>query len=112
MNRLKELRKEKNINQDILAKILCMEVAGYSKLETERVPLKDEYILKLADFFNVSTDYLLGKSDLRNYDEEEQEFRYAYHKEIEGMTDEEIKDALRFYKEMKKKVQGNKNGNK
>ena len=112
MNRLKELRKEKNINQDVLAKILCMEVAGYSKLETERVPLKDEYILKLADFFNVSTDYLLGKSDLRNYDEEEQEFRYAYHKEIEGMTDEEIKDALRFYKEMKKKVQGSKNGNK
>ena len=66
MNRLKELRKEKNINQDVLAKLLCMEVAGYSKLETERVPLKDEYIIKLADYFNVSTDYLLGKSDIRN----------------------------------------------
>ena len=66
MNRLKELRKEKNINQDVLAKLLCMEVAGYSKLETERVPLKDEYIIKLADYFNVSTDYLLGKSDIRS----------------------------------------------
>ena len=66
MNRLKQLRTEKNITQDVLAKLLCMEVAGYSKLETERVPLKDEYILKLADFFGVSTDYLLGKSDIRN----------------------------------------------
>ena len=66
MNRLKELRKEKNINQDVLAKLLCMEVAGYSKLETERVPLKDEYIVKLAEYFMVSTDYLLGKSDIRN----------------------------------------------
>ena len=66
MNRLKELRNEKGINQDVLAKLLCMEVAGYSKLETERVPLKDEYIIKLADYFNVSTDYLLGKTDIRN----------------------------------------------
>jgi transcriptional regulator with XRE-family HTH domain len=66
LNRLKELRNEKNINQEVLAKLLCMEVAGYSKLETERVPLKDEYIIKLAEYFNVSTDYLLGKSDIRN----------------------------------------------
>lgn len=66
MNRIKELRNEKNINQDVLAKLLGLEIAGISKLETERVPLKDEYILKLADYFNVSTDYLLGKSDIRN----------------------------------------------
>ena len=38
----------------------------------------------------------------------EQEFRFAYHKETEGLTDEEITDALRFYKEMKKKVKGDK----
>lgn len=40
---------------------------------------------------------------------DEQEFKFAYHKEMEGLTDEEIADALRFYKEMKKKV--NKNNN-
>lgn len=71
MNRLKQLRTEKNITQDVLAKLLCMEVAGYSKLETERVPLKDEYILKLADFFDVSTDYLLGKSEFRKVHQSE-----------------------------------------
>lgn len=108
MNRLKQLRKEKNINQDILAKLLCIEVAGYSKLETERVPLKDEYILKLAEYFGVSTDYLLGKSDIRNYDKDEKDFRFAYHSETEGLTDAEIADALRFYKEMKKRVKGDK----
>lgn len=106
MNRIKQLRNEKNINQDVLAKLLRLEVAGISKLETERVPLKDEYIIKLADYFNVSTDYLLGKSDIRNYDKDEEEFRYAYHKEMEGLTEEEITDALRFYKEMKKKMKG------
>lgn len=66
MNRIKELRNEKNINQYVLAKLLGLEIAGISKLETGRVPLKDEYIVKLAEYFNVSTDYLLGKSDIRN----------------------------------------------
>ena len=65
MNRIKQLRNEKNIYQDTLAKLLGIEVAGVSKIETGRVPLKDEYIIKLADFFDVSTDYLLGKTDIR-----------------------------------------------
>lgn len=108
MNRIKELRQEKQINQDVLAKLLGLEVAGVSKLETGRVPLKDDYIVKLAEYFGVSTDYLLGKSDIRNYDEDEKEFLFAFHKETEGMTDEEIKDALRFYKEMKNKIKGEK----
>lgn len=67
MNRIKQLRNEKNINQDVLAKLLGLEVAGISKLETERVPLKDEYIIKLADFFNVSTDYLLRQNRNKKY---------------------------------------------
>lgn len=66
MNRIKQLRNEKNINQDVLAKLLGLEIAGISKLETGRVPLKDEYIVKLSEYFGVSTDYLLGKSDIRN----------------------------------------------
>lgn len=66
MNRIKQLRNEKNINQDVLAKLLGLEIAGISKLETGRVPLKDEYIVTLAEYFGVSTDYLLGKSDIRN----------------------------------------------
>lgn len=43
-----------------------------------------------------------------NYDKDEEEFKFAYHKEMEGLTDEEIADALRFYKEMKNKMKGNK----
>jgi repressor LexA len=66
LNRIKQLRNEKNIKQDVLANLLNLEVAGVSKLETGRVPLKDEYIIKLSEYFNVSTDYLLGKSNIRN----------------------------------------------
>lgn len=49
---------------------------------------------------------LLGKSDIRN----PEEFKYAYNRpnEAEGLSDEEVNDALRFYKEMKKKIEGEK----
>lgn len=66
MNRIKQLRNEKEIKQEVIGKLLGLEVAGVSKLETGRVPLKDEYIIKLSEFFGVSTDFLLGKSDVRN----------------------------------------------
>lgn len=69
-----------------------------------------ESLKQIANYFNCSIDYLLGKTDKRNYDKDEQEFRFAYHKETEGLTDEEISDALKFYKEMKKRV--NKNNDK
>lgn len=60
MNRIKQLRTEKEIRQKELANLLGIEVAGVSKLELGRVPLKDEYIIKLANYFGVSADYLLG----------------------------------------------------
>lgn len=72
-NRIKQLRLQKGINQDVLAKLLGLEIAGISKLETGRVPLKDEYILKLADYFNVSTDYLLGRDANNDSDSENKE---------------------------------------
>jgi len=66
MNRIKQLRTERNLTQESIAKVLNVEIAAISKYETERVPLKDEYIKKLANFFNVTSDYLLCISDIRN----------------------------------------------
>ena len=108
MLRIKELREEKNISQLELAKKLNLTQQSISLYEKgDREPSID--VLKsIANFFNVSLDYLLGKSDIRNYDEDEKEFLFAFHKETEGMTDEEIKDALRFYKEMKNRIKGEK----
>lgn len=108
MLRIKELRDEKNISQLELAKKLNLTQQSISLYEKgDREPSID--VLKsIANFFNVSLDYLLGKSDVRNVNDDIEKFRFAYHKETEGMTDEEIKDALRFYKEMKNKIKGEK----
>lgn len=62
-NRLKELRKEQNITQSNLAKILNVTQDSISLWEkNKRVP-DTQYIIQLADYFNVSADYLLGRSD-------------------------------------------------
>lgn len=112
MNRIKQLRNEKNINQDVLAKLLGLEIAGISKLETGRVPLKDEYIIKLADFFNVSTDFLLNKSDIRNIEISEKNNNNKIEIDISmsdytHITDEQkkqIEDFARFVLKDNKKV--------
>lgn len=108
-NRIKFLRENLGLKQKDLALKLGLKgetaianyEAGYS------IP-KDEVKLKMCEIFDCSLDYLMCKTDIRNYDKDEQEFCFAYHKEMEGLTDEEIADALRFYKEMKKKVKGDK----
>jgi transcriptional regulator with XRE-family HTH domain len=63
--RLKELRSEKDILQKDVAKYLNITTSAYGFYEQgKRVP-DIEIINKLADFFSVSTDYLLGKSDIK-----------------------------------------------
>jgi transcriptional regulator with XRE-family HTH domain len=66
--RIKALRIEKELSQDDLAKIL--EVKNRSTLagwESGRVAPDHEMIIKMANFFNVSTDYILGVTDNRYY---------------------------------------------
>lgn len=65
-NRIKLLREEKRIKQDELAKILSISPSAVGMYERDEREPNDELTLKLAEYFNVSTDYLLGKTDIRN----------------------------------------------
>lgn len=104
MNRIKMLREEFNFTQQDLAnKLECSKsVIGLYESETRKPSM--EVLLKLSEIFDCSIDYILGKSDIRN----PEDYKYAYNrpKEAEGLSDEEVNDALRFYKEMKKKIEG------
>lgn len=61
MNRLRQLRKEKDLFQSDVAKIIGVTTSAYSFYETEKRNMTPDIIMKLADFFGVSSDYLLGK---------------------------------------------------
>lgn len=65
-NRIYELRQQKNLTQKELAKKLNINHSVLSRIETNERPIKDDELLKIADFFNVSTDYLLGRSSNPN----------------------------------------------
>lgn len=60
MNRLRDLREDKDMFQKDIAKILNMSQTGYSQYETETNDIPTEILKKLALFYNTSIDYLLG----------------------------------------------------
>lgn len=102
MNRLKELRIEKGLLQSDVAKVIHKSDRMVGFYENEKRDMGTETLALLADFFNVSIDYLLGKTDIRKTDAEiKEEFNSTYYKETEGLTEEEIAEAIRFYKQIK-----------
>lgn len=66
MNRLKELRIEKGLLQSDIAKIINKGERTVGFYETGERDMNTETLAILSDFFNVSIDYLLGKTDIRN----------------------------------------------
>lgn len=61
--RLKDLREDHDLTQAQLAKLLGIQQTVYSRYERGFQNLPLEYLLFLADFYQVSTDYLLGRTD-------------------------------------------------
>lgn len=63
--RLKELRKEKGYKQIEMAELLGLTEVHYQRIEYGWIDVSATKLEFLADYFEVSTDYLLGRSDDR-----------------------------------------------
>ena len=63
--RLKELRKEKGLKQVEMADLFGWTEAHYQRVEYGWINVSATTLEALADYFGVSTDYLLGRSDDR-----------------------------------------------
>jgi transcriptional regulator with XRE-family HTH domain len=63
--RLMILREESGLTQEKLAEIFKTKKATISRYETGSRDPKLDTLIELADFFQVSTDYLLGRTDNR-----------------------------------------------
>ena len=62
MNRLKELRLSKGLNQNDAAKILGIAQPTLSGWETGRTQIDYDNLIKIADYYKVTLDYLLGRT--------------------------------------------------
>lgn len=63
--RLKALRKERGLKQREMAEICGLKMRGYQQYEYDETYPTVPGLVFLADYFDVSTDYLLGRTDCR-----------------------------------------------
>lgn len=64
-SRIKELRENRRLIQAILASELNITQQSLSKYERDITTIKTDILKSIAEYFNVTTDYLLGVSDVK-----------------------------------------------
>ena len=80
--KLKKLREDKGLQPKDVAKILGITRQGYCRYEDGKSDLSTSTLSKLADFYDVSTDYLLGRDEKK------------LSEDVASMTDNELDKAL------------------
>ena len=60
MYRIRDLREARDLSQTEIAKVIKTTQQQYSKIESGRSDISGEKLILLAEFYNVSTDYILG----------------------------------------------------
>ncbi|MDX8046630.1 helix-turn-helix transcriptional regulator [Gracilibacillus sp. S3-1-1] len=99
--RLVSLRKEKGLSQYDAAERLGFSRGKLANYEQGTRQPDYETLIKIADFYDVSLDYLLGKSDKKETDRDSKndadntEDANLFFFDIEGLTEEEIDDIKR-----------------
>ena len=99
-DRLKDLRSQKGVNQDQAAEACNMSRVALARYETgTRVP-RAENAARLADYYGVTVDYLLGRNDPHPPAQEKTpaDMRAEAKRLLESMTDEEYERALAVLK--------------
>ena len=102
--KLKKLRKEKKVTQEQLAQIIGVERSSIGKYETGTQPSTD-IIKRIADYFGVSVDYLLGREEKSPVSAEElkarPELRMLFSLSSKA-TKEDVEDAVRIIEALRK----------
>lgn len=95
--RLLELRKSKGLTQADMSKLLKITPQAYSLYETNKNNISNETLCILADFFEVSTDYLLGRQDsIPSFLSEEERIIIDQYKGLDERAKDSIKNMLSF----------------
>ncbi len=63
-NRLRDIREDRDLNQKELADMLGVHQTTYSSYEIGKLSLTADVLIKLAKYYKVSVDYLLGLTDV------------------------------------------------
>ena len=61
--RLRDLREDRDLKQRQIAELLSVGQTTYSRYESGELDIPSAALIKLADFYDVSVDYILGRTD-------------------------------------------------
>jgi len=64
--RLKELIKEKNLEQQQIASLIGLKIPTFNGYVGDKREPNIDTLIKIANFFDISVDYLIGRTDIRN----------------------------------------------
>lgn len=65
--RIRDLREDSDLTQREMGEILMCSQRVYSNYERGELDIPTEILIKLADFHNVSVDYILNRTDKKNW---------------------------------------------
>ena len=65
-DRIRDLREDNGLTQDYLGKVLNVSQRTYSRYENDERAIPIEVFSKLADFYNTSVDYLIGRTNVKD----------------------------------------------
>lgn len=103
---LKMLRGERKVSQKELADAIKSQQSSINRMEHGLMDPSGEYLIKMADFFDVSVDFLLGRTDIREMASTDSETR----KRIKEAVFDFLTDNPKMYKEIKKGITSYING--
>jgi len=93
-NRIRKLREDKGLNQLELSKLLNIGNSTLSQYESGQRTPSDDIKIKLSKIFDVSIDYLIGNSNIKNpYNHIE---TIAAHHDSEEWTEKELEEIEKF----------------
>lgn len=112
----KKLLNRSEISQSTLSKELGFTPQAINKWYLGKTEPDTKTIKKIANYFNVSTDYLIGNDNTSNNDEEEKEKDYlqelltknGYMKQGEDLSNDELERLIEFVVNNKDILKGNK----
>ncbi|MDU4952942.1 MAG: XRE family transcriptional regulator [Clostridium cadaveris] len=102
--RLRELRTENNLTQEELASHFGLHKTRISQYELDKRQADDEMKKKFAIYFNVSLDWLMGLTDMRNYTDDSTS-TVALHSdhEYDALPEEAKKEIANYIEYIKQK---------
>lgn len=106
LDRIQQLLKEQNKTQKDLTDFLGLSKNTFTNWKLGFTSSYTKYINKIAEFLDVSTDYLLGNTDERkpiNHDITDDDIKFALFEGADNITDEMYEEVKEFAKFVKNK---------